>query len=222
MQKGLPLRAVANMADTASSPDTDPSALLAAPGSDITSPKDLEGKRVAVNGLGAVVHVAAAETIAQDGGDPSTVTFVAMPFPDMMGALQQGRIDAASVVEPFATLGESQGAPVIARPYTSAFVEGETMAVLFSAQPFLDTNPDVAERFVRALDRASEEAAENPAEVRRVLVDHGGMNPEIVEDIRFPGFGPQVSAHAIDETARLMMSFGMIPDLIDAEAVVWP
>lgn len=220
-QKGLPLRAVANMADTAATPATDPSAILVAGGSSLKRPRDLVNHKVAVNGLGAITHVAAAEAIAKDGGDPTSVTFVAMPFPDMIPALKQGRIDAASVVEPFLTLGTAQDATAISHPYTTAFAPGRTMAVMFSAQPFLDKNPDVAHRFVRALNRASEVAATDPEAVRQVLVTHGRMKPEIVAKIRFPGYGTSVSADAITQTATVMETLKMIPGSLDGSSVVW-
>ena len=220
-QKGLPLRAVANMADTARTAETDPSAILVAAGSPLTRARDLSNRRVAVNGLGAITHVAAAATIAKDGGDPATVTFVAMPFPDMIPALAQGRIDAASVVEPFLTLGTAQGATAIAHPYTTALRPGETMAVMFGAQPFLDKNPDVARRFVRALDRADRDAAADPEAVRQVLVAHGRMKREIVDKIRFPGYGTTVSAEAITQASSVMHTLGMLPAPLDGASVVW-
>lgn len=220
-QKGLPLTAVANMADVPPEAE-DPSALLAREGSGITRPKDLEGRTVAVNGLGAIVHVAAAQAVVDDGGDPDEVTFVAMPFPDMMQALAQGRIDAASVVEPFATIGESQGSTVIARPYSSSFGSGETFAVMFSAGPFVEENPEVTERFVRALNRANEEAATNRDAVEQALITHGRMEPGIVSQIRLPGFGTEVSADAITAISQDMDALGFIPAGVDGRELVWP
>lgn len=222
VEKGLPLKAVANMADTAKDADTDPSALLAGADSGIASPKDLEGKKIAVNGIGAIPHIAAAQAIADDGGDPSKATFVAMPFPDMMPALQQGHIDAAAVVEPFATMGEGQGAKVIGHPYTAAFRKGETMAVAFSSATYLEQNKDVAERFVRALEKASADAASDPAEVRKVLVEHAGMKADVVERIKLPGYGPKLSAEAITDAATVMNKVGLLGAPLDGATLVWP
>lgn len=222
VEKGLPLKAVANMADTAKDAASDPSAILAGANSGIERPRDLEGKKVAVNGIGAIPHVAAAQAIADDGGDPSKATFVAMAFPDMMPALQQGHIDAAAVVEPFSTMGAKQGAKVIGHPYTSAFVTGKTMAVAFSSTPYLEQNKDVAERFVRALEMASRDAASDPEEVRKVLVEHAGMKPEVVAEITLPGYGPELSADAITHAATVMNKVGMLGAPMDGATLVWP
>lgn len=221
-ERGLPLKAVANMADTAAAEDSDPSAILAGADSGIERARDLEGKKVAVNGIGAIPHVAAAQAIAADGGDPSKTEFVAMAFPDMMPALQQGHIDAAAVVEPFATMGEGQGAKVIGHPYTAAFRTGETMAVAFSSTPYLEQNADIAERFVRALNKASEDAASDPDIVRQVLIAEAGMNPDVVAQIRLPGFSPNLSADAITDAATVMNKVGMLDAPMDGKTLVWP
>ena len=44
------------------------------------------------------------------GVSPSSVRYVAIPFPDMEAALKAGRVDAISAVEPFLAGAESAGA----------------------------------------------------------------------------------------------------------------
>src|SRR5699024_11706645 len=51
-------------------------------GSDITGPADLAGKKVAVNSLGAAGDLTIMAAVEQDGGDPSTIEFVEVAFPD--------------------------------------------------------------------------------------------------------------------------------------------
>jgi hypothetical protein len=47
--------------------------------------------------------------IVGNGGDSSTVNFVEIPFPAMPAALETGRIDAASVAEPFIGVAKKNG-----------------------------------------------------------------------------------------------------------------
>src|SRR3990172_5731196 len=49
--------------------------------SPIRTAKDLEGKTVATNTLNNIVHLMAMAWIDQNGGDPSKVKFVELPFP---------------------------------------------------------------------------------------------------------------------------------------------
>lgn len=220
-QKGLPLKAVANMADVAVSAALDPSAIIVPGDSDISGPQDLEGRTVAVNALGAIPHVAAAQVIKNAGADPSKVSFVAMPFPDMISALSSGQIDAARVVEPFKTIGTTSGARSIAATYTGTFAASTTFALLFSAQPFLDKNPDVAAKFVAALQKASQDAAADPSLVSDVLVKYAKMDPKVASAIQLPAYSTTLSADALTEASKIMQELGMLPAPVDGAELVW-
>ena len=67
----------------------------------INSPKDLAGKRIAGPGVGSVMHVALVDWVKRDGGDPSGIVGVEVPFPNMMDQLKAGRVDAVEQLEPF-------------------------------------------------------------------------------------------------------------------------
>ena len=75
--------------------------------SGIKSPEDLAGKRIAGPGVGSVMHVALVDWVKRDGGDPSGIVGVEVPFPNMMDQLKAGRVDAVEQLEPF--VGEMLG-----------------------------------------------------------------------------------------------------------------
>ncbi|WP_345151226.1 ABC transporter substrate-binding protein [Arthrobacter ginkgonis] len=220
-QKGLPLKAVANSADTGTGPADDASALMVAAGSSINRPRDLEGKVVAVNALNSIIHVAAAASVREDGGDPAKVSFVAMPLPEMAQAVAGGRVDAASLVEPFVAAGASLGNRTIAYPYTTAFKHEATYGLVFAAGPFIDKNPAIVRKFVSALGKASDIAANDPDEVRRVLVKYGKLKPETAEAMRLPHFSNRLDATALTEAADLMADLGFLPEPVATEGLVW-
>lgn len=219
--KGLPIKVTSNQADVAVSPEDDVSGLFVNPDSGITRPRDLEGKTVAVNGLGAVVHVAAAAAVKQDGGDPSKVTFVAMAFADMPGAVQSGNVDAASVVEPFVGLSRANGLERIANPFQT-LSPGASMAVLFTAGPFAQENPEVVAKMQRAMRRASLAAQKDPELVRKVLVEYGGMKPQAVEKMKQPPYGEDVDPKALTRNSELMSELGFIESPIDGQDMLVP
>ncbi|GLB69074.1 ABC transporter substrate-binding protein [Arthrobacter mangrovi] len=221
VQKGLPLKAVANGTSVAADPDKDPSALVAAPGTGIERPKDLEGRTVAVNALSSIVHVTAAAAIKADGGDPSLVTFVAMPFPDMLPALARGAVDAASLVEPFYAKSVAQGAEVLGNPYSQTLKPDGTFTVIFTAQPFIETNPEIVEKFARAVDRASAEAARDPQKVGAVLAKYGKLPPDVFARIRVPMYSDRLDTGALASTGELMQGLGFLPGAVDVESAVW-
>src|ERR1700733_505854 len=82
--------------------------IAVAPNSTIRNGADLNGKTVAVNGLGDLTQVAVAAWIDANGGDSKTVKLLEVPFPSVAAALNQGRIEAALMVEPFTTAARGQ------------------------------------------------------------------------------------------------------------------
>jgi NitT/TauT family transport system substrate-binding protein len=79
----------------------------------ITSPKQLEGKKVATNALKNIVDTSVKDIVKKDGGDPSKVNFVELAFPDMAAQLEAGNVDAIFVVEPFLSAAKAKGWKVI-------------------------------------------------------------------------------------------------------------
>lgn len=70
-------------------------------GSSIQRMKDLAGKKVAVLGLGSGNELSLRAGILGDGGDPNSVTPVALPGASIGPALRSGQVDAAYLVQPF-------------------------------------------------------------------------------------------------------------------------
>ena len=77
------------------------SAILVPADSPIKTAKDLAGKTVAVNNLNNIGDVAVRAGVKAAGGDPKSVKFIEVPFPDMPAALANHRIEAGWMVEPF-------------------------------------------------------------------------------------------------------------------------
>src|SRR5258708_7263948 len=71
----------------------------------INSGKDLVGKRLAVNNRNNIMWIRAASSVHGTGGDAGRVTFVEIPFPQLVDALVNNQVDAAMVNEPFLTVG---------------------------------------------------------------------------------------------------------------------
>lgn len=219
-EKGLDLKVVTNQADVQSTDQKDPSGLMVMDNSPVKRPRDLEGKTVASNALGSVLHIAAAESIRADGGDPEKVKFVAMPFPDMVTALEQGRIDAAAAVEPFRSLAQSNGGRPVVPLFSDAFEKGESMAVLFTAGPFAEKNPDVVKKVRRAVNKALEDARDDPRLVQDVLIKHGGVAEKVARSVRQPGYSTTVRPQAITGMSAVMKDLGFVKSQLNGEELM--
>lgn len=221
VSKGLPLYAVANSSSN-STDGSDDTGLMTTADSPIERPRDLEGHTVAVNGLAALPHIAAMEAIERDGGDVSKVTFVAMPFPDMVGAMRQGRISAAAMAEPFYSQSLAAENKQVSTLYASAFDPGSTTTLYFTAGPFLETNPDVVDDFQEAIVRGIHDAHHEPDLVREVLIKYGNMNPDAAESMGLPNYSDELTPDGLEQISEVMTTYGIIPEPIDPSEVIYP
>lgn len=112
---------------------------------------DLEGATVAVHAFGAGIEYWVHEALAQGGLTFDDIELAAVPFPDMPGALEVGDIDAAVMTEPLVTISQDNGLVAI---LSDDYIEGFTPTYVYMNTDWMEQNPDVAQRFMRAYIRA--------------------------------------------------------------------
>lgn len=214
-EQGLPVRAIANAANTADSAEADTGAIVVAADSAITTLEDLEGKIVATNALSSLPHVAAAAQLAEAGVDIDAVQFVAMPFPDMQGALEQGRVDALLSVEPFMTAALSAGGVSLSPMYADVYESGTTHTLFFTSQAFLEESPEVVEKFQEAIAKANAFVAADDTELRQALITYGKMSEEVASTVKLPVYNTEFNVPGIEYMASLMVDTGFISSVPD-------
>lgn len=103
--------------------------------SPIRTPGDLDGKRIGVVALQAIDELVVRAAADKLGADSSTFEFVSIPFPDMLPALDAGRVDAVLVVEPFYTAALKAGnRAVIEDPSEQVFGPNGMLALYFTSR----------------------------------------------------------------------------------------
>jgi NitT/TauT family transport system substrate-binding protein len=199
---GLPLQVVASGVDSTGDPALDPFTISTADES-ITRPADLAGKRVAVNAVNSIGDAVVKASVEADGGDPSSIQFVELAFPNMTAAMTAGDVDAAWIVEPFVTIGAPQGVRVLTTPlldFTDIEVELSTYA---TSTQFATENQDVLDRFRTAMDQSLEYAQQNPDAVRAILPTYLDMPAELAAQVRLPEWNTEVSRETFDVFTEL-------------------
>ena len=116
------------------------------------TPADLNGKTLAVAGLGSFAQYSAQYWIDKNGGDSKTVKFVEVSPPEMPAALEAHRVDAAAPFEPGITLAHRAESSDILVKYmklapelASKMVRDEQGTVL--SPELLQPNLDVLARY---------------------------------------------------------------------------
>jgi NitT/TauT family transport system substrate-binding protein len=114
----------------------------------VKTPADLKGKNVAVTGPGVGTYLNVVRLLESNGMTEKDVNLTYLNFGDMLSALGTGKVDAADIVEPSITLGESKG--ILKRFISNAEISpGEQEAVVMIT-PRLAANTDLANRFMLA------------------------------------------------------------------------
>ena len=216
--KDIPVTIVAPGTFVRNQRSQDFSAILAAGDSDIRSPADLEGKTLAVNTLKNVAELAAKASLAKQGVDVSKIELAEVDFPDMNGALTQGRVDAAFQIEPFVSLAVKEGHRIIDRPYVGT-KPGLQIGCYFTSERYLSENEDIVERFQQGVADTAAAIADDPEGFRKFLPEAAEIPPPAAEQAVLPAWKAENDQASLDLTAELMERYGVVeekPDTSDA------
>jgi len=213
--QNVPVKAIANGVASTGVSGKDFGALVVKKGSSLKSAKGLEGKKVAVNTLKNINETAVRASVRKAGGDPDKVKFVELAFDQMPAALDQGQVDAVSVVEPAAATVRSQGGVEIASPLIDV-AKDLTVALYFTSQQYLQKNPDVVKKFQAATAESLAYADAHPDEVRAIVTTYTKIPATVLEQVTLPKWPAEPNRASIEALAKLGQEDGLFtsaPDL---------
>jgi len=182
------------------------------PDSGIETVTDLAGKKVGVNTLNNISDSTISEAVKQAGGDYESIEFVEIPFPELSGQLAAGTVDAIAAVEPFVTIAGADGAVPVFSNYAEP-VDDLTVAVYFTSDGYVQENPEIVEKFVRAMNASQEFAEQNPEKVRALLPTYTSLKPEVIEQLTLPRYATEVNRASVEEVARISQDRGLVEEL---------
>ena len=215
----LPVKIISQGIQATDDSENDTAAIAVKGSSDIQEPADLEGKTIAINTLNNISQLTVTAALDSEGVDTSTLHFVEVPLPDMVGQLEAGQIDAAGLVEPFVTTGKNAGQRMII--YDRVATEPKmTVATYFTSDSYLESNPDVVEAFVRAMNKSLEYATENPDEARQAIANYTQIPPDVLADVVLPLWQEDLNVDSIKNTAQLMVDQGIADSMPDVDKLI--
>jgi NitT/TauT family transport system substrate-binding protein len=150
---------------------TSSSGILVLKESGIKGPKDLEGKKVAVNAIKNIDWMAVWEWMEKNGADPKKVTWVEVGFPKMIPALMGKKVDAVEATEPFKTILRSKGASLVVNTLHD-LRPGLTLACFVAKEEWINKNPQAAEGFVSATAKAQQYLNTHPEERNQLVTKY--------------------------------------------------
>ena len=218
-QRNLQLRIVTEGVQAGSSDDDSTNGMMVPKGSDARGAKDLEGKTIAINTLNNLGEVTVKASLEKQGADVSGLKFVEVPFPEMNSALGRNSVAAAWHVEPFISQLIGEGGRKLFDPFVEIHPR-LTPAQYFGAAKFLDANPEVEERFRRAMNKSLDYAQEHEAEVRKAIPKYTEIPPPVAEKMPLPYWTSELNEDSVRELATLAEKYGVLEGEVDVDAIL--
>jgi NitT/TauT family transport system substrate-binding protein len=197
----------------------DVNAVVSLADSGITSPKDLSGKRVSVNSLGAAGDVTIMKAVEDDGGDPTTIEFVEVAFPDVQAQLEAGSIDAGWVPDPFMSQISGAGGNIVVYPY-QATIPGLELLTNITTQKMLDEKPELVSEYSAAMQEALTWAASNEDAVRAAIATNMKIPEEAAAGITLPIFTSDLNVDNLEQLADLAVGYGVLDEAPDFDTLI--
>jgi NitT/TauT family transport system substrate-binding protein len=220
----LSLRLVADAYDAASSSV----AILALPGSGITTPQQLTGHGVATPPAQMIPFspavpyniqtLAADEVLQNDGVSPSSVTWTPVQGSDMLSSLQSSQVQAILVSEPYIQQAEEDLGAVEVLNASTGVTSELPMSGYFSLGSYANANPSVVQAFQAALAQAQSDCAQR-GPVQSVLPSLTGMSTSDAAQVTLGSYPTSLNVGQVQRVATLMYDSGMITSPINVSTL---
>ncbi|MFD7812931.1 ABC transporter substrate-binding protein [Streptomyces sp. NPDC059785] len=213
---GLPVRIVGPAGKFARDKDKTHIQVVVPKGSSITSVKDLEGKKVAVDTLYQLPHLSFIVSARKSGVDTDGIKFVETPFSAMADALAKGQVDAADLAEPFLTAElQKGGRSVLSNGHG---FEPETVQTMWiTSASYLSGNKATVDKFTRALKKSNEYAAAHDADVRQATTTYTKTSEEQSKKLLMPHFSPTTDRENFQTYLATMKDLKVIKKDVDLD-----
>jgi NitT/TauT family transport system substrate-binding protein len=176
-----------------------------------------------VNTRNNIIWLYARAWIQATGGNPDAVTYLEVPFPQMIDAVKGDRVDAAFVVEPFMSSGlQSDAVTVIGWPYNT--VQKRIPVGQYAAtREFIAQNPQVIEKWVRAYNKSVDWCNANAGgeEWLKIVSGYTRLPPELLKTLSLPPYDKTVDTAAVDLVVEQMRKHKLIEGPFDSKALFY-
>ncbi len=150
--------------------------------------RDLAGKTVAVNVINSVNWLYNRALLAKAGVDVKTVTYVELPFPNMVDSVANGQVDAAAIVQPFLFFGTSSGKVRVVGYDFLDVQPGAQISGFATSRKWATANARTLAAFERATARAVDYLMANQKEAMQLVAKFTKAKPEIIEGAGVPSW----------------------------------
>jgi NitT/TauT family transport system substrate-binding protein len=187
--------------------------------SPIRTAADLSGKVIGCTGLADVGQFGPELWIDKNGGKASTVKFIEVPFPQLPPALEQGRVDAAWLAEPFVHAAEP-----FARTLATCFdavAPRWMLGAWFTTPAYASAHRDVIDSFRAVMTKTSTWANANQALSAAILAKYSNLDLATVKSMHRIAYATHPEAALVQPAIDLAARYGAIPAAFPAQEIIY-
>ncbi|MCB5364145.1 ABC transporter substrate-binding protein [Pusillimonas sp. CC-YST705] len=186
----------------------------------ITQASDLIGKKIAVPGLNAALHIIGRKWLSDQGVDPRQVSFVEGAFPQMGDMLKGGSIDAAVTADPFLGRIVDSGSGTLLSQLAPDLPAGFSNMLYMTTRSWQEKNSKAIEDFRAALSEALEFAAANPEEAQADMGKYLKIPAPVLAKLAKPSYKVALNSDELQFWADTMREQNMLERAPDLKALV--
>ncbi len=196
--------------------DSPTSGIVVTANSPLRTALDLQGKVVACTAIGDIGYLGLRALIDAQGGDSSAVRWIEMPTSAVTVALDQGRVDAGLITEPFMMQGVRAGKVRILVDMLKGYPRPILESVYFTTRDYATKNRDALTRFAKVLQRAAVYSNTHVADTIPLFVSYTGMDPKVAAEMRHTYTATTFDPSQIQPVIDLAAKYKIIPHGFDA------
>lgn len=185
---------------------------------------DFAGKSIGVNTRNGINWLYARAWVKARGGDPDSVTYKEVPFPQLADAIKRRQIDAGITGEPFkGVFLKDADLAIVGSPFMEV-QPGLDVGQYITTTAYATQNPDTIAGFMRALRKGIAWYNEHltSLELAEVLAEYTRLPLARVKELPLAPMPTTVSTAQIQRTVEIMQSNGMLSSSVDASKFILP
>jgi NitT/TauT family transport system substrate-binding protein len=183
---------------------------------------DLNGKIVAVTAIGDLLSTSTLAWIDQNGGTSSTVKLVEFPPSAQAAALETGRVQAATLAEPFLSSALGTGTVRVFAKIFDAIAPKFLVAAYFGMADYINANRDAIQRFASAMLEGDKFANAHHDQTLPWLVEFAKVDPALAKSARREVFAETIDPATIQVEIDALVRLKVLDRGFDARDMISP
>ncbi len=194
--------------------------LIVASASKMKNAKDLADKVIGVASLNDLNAIATQAWVDQNGGDAASVKFVEMSPAAVAAAMDQSRIEGATLWNPLLTQAIATGHARFAAPVFDSIAKRYQVAAWFGATDWVAKNRSTVERFNTAMHQANVYVAAHENETTGLISSFLGVDPSDLGKMARSTPAPYLVAAEIDPVIAVAVTYKKIGKSFPANEMI--